>query len=660
MKLIRLRLANWGPFENEQEILFESNPAAPVILVHGENMRGKTSIMRAIRWALYGTPQMALESVRPAIEEFANWNVRDAESEFIFGATLEFSHADQSFEISRLVKATRASGNAGRHEYLEEPPLMREVGGNPIAADLVSEKISGILHPDIAGFFFFDGESLDRFEETLKSDEAGNFVRRQIEVTLGVPALLTLRDDVKHLLTLAREEARKLGKSEAAAIKIGIELAEVDDLVESLQVDLEKFEGLVQETRVEIKRLEENLEQVQQIRELLVARRERQSTLETLRSRRRGFDDELKAAMQQHWWLPLAGRLPQLFDQATEERRIASEHLQTGAILEHQLTQMEKQLHEVECMMCGQSFPPTARGRIENRIQETKRDLEGIPKGVDLASIDRRVEGLKGFASASQVLAAVEQLQSSIRRLDLDIEGLVQSLAELSDQIGDPRFNVEESEKSLQTHKVNLERLNVVVAETRKKLESAENQQQQKLKKLAEATPGADRARAEIDVYERLLSYVQESIEHFRNEMRTQVQDAATRIFLDLTTEKEYAGLRIDGNYYLQIVDDADRVVERRSAGASEIVTIALIGALGECSVEEAPIVMDTPFGRLDNAHRANVLRWLSKRSSQSVLFVQSGEFVRDTDLQFLQGRVGREYNLRRLGPTSTQIEVQI
>ena len=84
--------------------------------------------------------------------------------------------------------------------------------------------------------------------------------------------------------------------------------------------------------------------------------------------------------------------------------------------------------------------------------------------------------------------------------------------------------------------------------------------------------------------------------------------------------------------------------------------TMSLIGALSRCAVEEGPIVMDTPFARLDTGHRRRILQWTSTLGSQVVLFVQSGEFERERDLRWLDGRVGRSYVLRRVAANSTRI----
>jgi DNA sulfur modification protein DndD len=53
MEILRATIRNLGPYYGKQEIELTAGER-PVTLVHGENMRGKTSLLRAIRWALYG------------------------------------------------------------------------------------------------------------------------------------------------------------------------------------------------------------------------------------------------------------------------------------------------------------------------------------------------------------------------------------------------------------------------------------------------------------------------------------------------------------------------------------------------------------------------------------------------------------------------------
>jgi DNA sulfur modification protein DndD len=138
--------------------------------------------------------------------------------------------------------------------------------------------------------------------------------------------------------------------------------------------------------------------------------------------------------------------------------------------------------------------------------------------------------------------------------------------------------------------------------------------------------------------------------------MRLEVQDEATKIFKRLTSEPDYAGLRINTKYYLQIVDKSDRIIQRRSAGAEQIVAMSLIGALIQCSVKEAPVIMDTPLGRLDSTHRKNIMKWIPEMAEQVMLFVTSTEFSNTTDRPLLGSAIGREYWLKRISPSRTEV----
>jgi len=130
--------------------------------------------------------------------------------------------------------------------------------------------------------------------------------------------------------------------------------------------------------------------------------------------------------------------------------------------------------------------------------------------------------------------------------------------------------------------------------------------------------------------------------------MRDKVGEEASDIFKQLTTEPDYDGLSITGKYALEIVDSRKRIVTRRSAGAEQIVAMSFIGALVRCAVRQGPVIMDTPFGRLDTGHRKRILEWAPRIGTQVMLFVQSGEFDRDRDLKHLGGKVGREFRIRR------------
>jgi DNA sulfur modification protein DndD len=124
-----------------------------------------------------------------------------------------------------------------------------------------------------------------------------------------------------------------------------------------------------------------------------------------------------------------------------------------------------------------------------------------------------------------------------------------------------------------------------------------------------------------------------------------------------MTTQKAYRGLEINKNYGLSIIDSSGRRVSLRSAGAEQVVALSLIDGLNRTGRSIGPVVMDTPFGRLDPRHRDNILSYLPTVTSQFVLLVHEGEIRPETDLASVKSRIGKVYAIREVSETISKIE---
>src|SRR5688572_13626261 len=124
-----------------------------------------------------------------------------------------------------------------------------------------------------------------------------------------------------------------------------------------------------------------------------------------------------------------------------------------------------------------------------------------------------------------------------------------------------------------------------------------------------------------------------------------------------MTTQKSYRGLEINSNYGLSIVDSTGRPVSIRSAGAEQVVALSLIDGLNRTGRAIGPVVMDTPFGRLDLEHRDRVLSYLPTVASQFVILVHSGEIRNDTDLESIKERIGSIYEIVEVNQRHSRIE---
>ncbi|MCB0337813.1 MAG: hypothetical protein KDD62_15960, partial [Bdellovibrionales bacterium] len=168
--------------------------------------------------------------------------------------------------------------------------------------------------------------------------------------------------------------------------------------------------------------------------------------------------------------------------------------------------------------------------------------------------------------------------------------------------------------------------------------------------------PEFDRLKVEEQLVDALEGIFEESVTRFTDELRKEVQDRATEVFLELTTDSAYSGLQINENYGLTILLENGEPVSVRSAGAEQIVAFALIAALNALAAKRGPVIMDTPLGRLDKDHRENILEYLPSIADQVVLMVHDGEVDRERDLAPIAPKVGLEYRINHPTPTESEL----
>ena len=119
----------------------------------------------------------------------------------------------------------------------------------------------------------------------------------------------------------------------------------------------------------------------------------------------------------------------------------------------------------------------------------------------------------------------------------------------------------------------------------------------------------------------------------------------------------DYVGLAINDHYGLSIRHREGDLEEGASAAAQQVVALALMGALQANAPLQGPIVMDTPFSRVDPGHKENVVKTLPSMADEVVLFIQEGEIGRADVRRFLGTSLRREYELVRESARRTRIE---
>ena len=89
-----------------------------------------------------------------------------------------------------------------------------------------------------------------------------------------------------------------------------------------------------------------------------------------------------------------------------------------------------------------------------------------------------------------------------------------------------------------------------------------------------------------------------------------QLAAAMTDVYKKLAHKKIVHRIEIDEGGETRILSkEGDEIPFDKSAGENQVFATALLAGLAEISGLDAPLVVDTPLGRLDSTHRTNILK---------------------------------------------------
>lgn len=662
MRITSIELDNFGPFGGTHKVDLASG-TAPVTLFHGENMSGKTTLLNAARWCLYGYAKNRLGGEAPT-RDLINY---DAQAAGTYRVSVRLTVEDEVDGATREIHLRR---KRQARSGVDEPDSEKDfedfkdvdIDGQTLAPDKFDDLVVELLPEEISRFFLFDGELLSEYEELVRDVESiqGRKVREAIESILGVPAVVNSRDDIKNVRESTerkyRREASKHEVARVAAENIGI----LEEEEESSQADKRDLEETFKRLDRELSGLDEQLKSFADVKEDALRRAEAEQRLDDLEREEKETIRRRQGHVGDLWRDALYPRVAAEIERLEKERDVVQAALGETQVLSRRRTDLERALERETCETCGQSVKEEQKAHIRR----------------ELGDLDQQLALLEGRASTEKA----EELIGTVRALRQTVPaGVVQAIGELEDrlkEIGAERFRLEKRIQSIneRIRDVDHTKIAELEAERTRKIE-ARGQCVQSLEKV-EASLEENRRRREqerrtieehnvpalayyesqLRVLEGLERVFEGAVDEYVQQLRADVQREATEIFSRLISRKDnYSGLLINDRFGLSLLDADGRVVER-SAGAEQVVALSLIGALNRLAMKRGPLWMDTPFGRLDRTHRANILEFLPTLADELVLFVHSGEVDDARDVSVIRDRVGREYTIEQKQATESEI----
>lgn len=657
MKLHSLTARNFMPYRGDMELTFPQDEQRNVMIVFGDNMRGKTSILNAIRWAFYG--EAVGRHSRPIpLQEIVN---KDAAlvDDWRVEVHVKFDANGHAYDLRRVAERRQMVATPSKPEdFTRSIHLTRD--GSAVSGDQVETEIGLIAPKQISRFFLFDGELLQEYETLLIEDSRqGQQIKEAIEQVLGVPALTNGRVDIQTILKQAQKRQNADLKQIAGLEKQAERHAELTGKIDAIDRDLEDLNARLKRVREERTALDDEVEAAQSVigaKATLDAKLEEQKVLiEDCERKEAERLDLLSGA----WKDLIDAQLQIRRDQLEHQRKELMDSIKRRIGLAQKVSDLRQLLDTRECPTCEQVLSDARRSQVGEALGKYETELQSIDdSSVALQEISGQLDALskiRGTNAKDRLRQAEKDLQGynvRLTQVENDIEKLRDEIAGY-DTAEIARKRVALSEKIREEGRLqgDIQDQNV----ERKKLVDEMAVSQKAIEGLTKDR--TQRSTVKVSLCSDLEKVFSHSIEQLRDKLRKRVEDLANEAFKHMTTQKSYRGLEINDNYGLQIVDASGRHVAVRSAGAEQIVALSLIDGLNRTGRAAGPVIMDTPFGRLDVNHRDNILSYLPSVTSQLVLLVHSGEIRRETDLAVIAERVGAVYEIGEISSTQSRLE---
>lgn len=619
MRIESVEIYNFRQYKNVT-FEFKKTNSHDLHIILGDNGIGKTNLLNAISWCLYGKePHLGNEKIArkrinaDELEEAIRLGHEKCKVKVV--VTISVDGKQISFERMQEFKA-----NKDPFEY--KPVFVVTVvseNGNEVLTD--NEEIDNIikqyLPEEINEYFFFDGEQLDKYFISNQGEKIHQAIYNISQVKL-------LSSMIKRLKTVIHEFQDEAGKKNVGINELNIKKKEIETTVNILSENISNCKKQIVLAESEITTCNEFLAGKEGVPE---KEAEFQQLDEQIRVKEKELENHLNNFKQ---FLREYKILFSLYPKLKKTLELVNSKEDKGELppnIDKQF--LERMLKYHKCFICDRPMEKDEEEKVESLLQQLKLSSSVSHFLVKIKSpLEEAIQKCKQYPVKRDEL--IEREKNIQRELD--------NLNERFNRIDSFLKNYKDKEKIRMMHEKRSQ-----YDDIKKKTESNrvkfEVQLESAKKTLDEISSNLKKAiskQEELKVLENQIEFAETSrkiVEEIENEMMCEVKDKMTgetmSIFnmLDWKTET-FSHIVLDDSYVLELFDNYGYpMVGACSAAERALLALSFTLALQKVSGYDSMLFIDTPVGRVDLQNRANfatVLNEIAKNKQVIMTFTTS------------------------------------
>lgn len=636
-----------------QKIDFTVDDKKNVTVIKGDNGTGKTTMLSAFSWVFYGVVEDPLV-VEKMLNKRRLFEMNEGELESA-GVKVSISDSGHTYSISRYQRFKKITENES--VKVGDPDFTVIDIANPSNPIVDKNFFESIIPRDLKGFFFFDGERIDRLAKIDGKAE----IRKAILDILGLTTLEKIEDAVREVQTEYNKKIKNSVKSE----KLKQLRQEYEDIEDAIKADREQLEGSAEADGILAKKRAAEAEIERCIHFLKEHNADAVKNLQLRRDKldtdRRGITDTQKRERQDvmrhvsknYKYFLLSDRFGEISDFLEEKRK--KKELPSDIKVQF----VNDLLSSGECI-CGQKL-------IEGECYHS--NIRNLLKTAGREELDNAYITMRAFVESNEINEITNGFYTRIN-------AYANSMLNLSGRVEQIDNELKEIAKKLSNDFGDLIASHEIMLEKAQELKNDYSNKEYHLKQLIKSNEGKKK---DLEAKIKAEEEKQETKDMFSDAFNMAVEvgrlnEEIQQLFIEITREdmdekiksvfanisrKEDREACLNENFELIIRNKVSLQPQILSTGERQITSLAFIGALVSYAKEKVksdlitdfsggdfPIVMDSAFGNLDPTHKANVAKGLPQLASQVIVII-SDEQWKGTVEENIAERVHTVYNMR-------------
>lgn len=616
MRLTKIEINSFRQYKH-LDLNFEKSTDHDLHVVVAENGVGKTNILNAITWCLYGD-EPHLGNAAKSLPRLNLQAKRDAE-------TIGKDSEDISVKIlaeddGNTIQFERRQKVRLDPKYFEtEPEFILSIFENGTDGKIyknedVIEYVEKYMPKKIRQYFYFDGEQLDSY---FISDDSAK-IRQTIHAISQVDVVTRAKEHLHKVILVKQQEA---GKKVPNIQKINADLKSAEEEIQNIKKQIGVLNAQIIDSQKIIKENTEYLSGQENLPELELAYQK------LLKLREQLVEKNKKETKQMFSFLKEMKIAISLYPAAKNTLDVILEKNKNHALppdIDKRL--LQSILIEHRCSVCGQNLQREEEDRVRgilDKIQvssETSNILMLIRN-----ELERIVELVRNYKTKKkEVLDELKRVSKALESCEQELQNTDNQISKFSDKDQIIIWH-NQRKKHQELLDANKQKLNIQEFCLREKENSKINIDDELNKELSKQAECK-----KLDQQIKFLKKAEETVSKIEQEMMTEVRDKmqlrTMQYFSGLIWKKGvYDHITLDDKYQLDLIHhDGYSCVGSCSAAERSLLALAFTLALHEVSGFNALLFIDTPVARVSGPNRinfANVLKEVSREKQLIMTF---------------------------------------